>query len=894
MQGSSSHLTGGVNRSDFGSMDCLNHELPFEDDGRDAGGRAMPDDCKKTKEQLPDGVQELPVCASSNWRMVSFTLLILGLVGSGIPLASANEDVTLHLQWYHQFQFAGYYAAQERGFFREVGLDVTIVEGGPGTENFKAVLSAPGNYGTAHAAGLLQHRANGEPLVVLTSIFQHSPNAIIARADRGIRNPHDLVPGRTIIWPGGHVELSAMLLSEGVSSAPFLHESGGSHLQDLLDGKIDAIDGYVTNEALTIRKAGVPIVIISPVTYGVDFYGDVLMTSEREVLEYPGRARAFRAASLRGWEYAMEHPQEIVELLLSEYATKTGREHLLSEAEATEPLVLNPLVEIGHTNPGRWQRMANTLAALDVTKTSIQAEDFLFDPNPDMDLTKVYLGLGIALVIATVIGALAFVLLHFNRRLRREVFERKRDEEKLRESEGRFRSLSDAAFEGIAITHEGRIVDANGAFIDMFGYGLEELVGQEAQMLVAPEDHQLVTSRILSGYEKPYEHKAIHRDGSIIEVETHGRAFLHGGRQCRITAVHDITERKRAEKEQQAAEQRFKALFEQSGTCCMILDPNTSDGIPIIVDANKAACEAHGYSRAEFIGRTVADVDDQEGKRMCLERTRLMLSGKPLRVENTHVRKDGTMFPVAVYADRVDIEGEPPLIFSTEHDITERKRAEEALRTSESSLKALVEGVQTAIVVHDSSGKTVLSNQMAKKLLEPLATNIGGRELSDPTWCFFYEDGSEMPIEEYPVSRILETREAIDGLLLGIRDLTGGEMLWLLLNGIPIIDENGHLSKVIMSFVDITQRKRIEAEREKAIIELREALERIKTLHGIIPICAHCKKIRDDKGYWHQVEIYVRDHSDAEFSHSLCVECIEELYPDESADILSTGEDKNT
>jgi hypothetical protein len=92
---------------------------------------------------------------------------------------------------------------------------------------------------------------------------------------------------------------------------------------------------------------------------------------------------------------------------------------------------------------------------------------------------------------------------------------------------------------------------------------------------------------------------------------------------------------------------------------------------------------------------------------------------------------------------------------------------------------------------------------------------------------------------------------------------------------------------------EIEERKRAEEEREKTIIELREALENIKTLRGIIPICAGCKKVRDDQGYWHQVEAYVRDHSDAEFSHGLCIECAKEFYPEEAAEILSTGEDKD-
>ena len=78
---------------------------------------------------------------------------------------------------------------------------------------------------------------------------------------------------------------------------------------------------------------------------------------------------------------------------------------------------------------------------------------------------------------------------------------------------------------------------------------------------------------------------------------------------------------------------------------------------------------------------------------------------------------------------------------------------------------------------------------------------------------------------------------------------------------------------------EIAERKRVDAEKEQLIEELQSALAEIKTLQGILPICASCKKIRDDKGYWQQVEVYVRDHSEAEFSHSLCPECAKKLYP---------------
>ena len=95
-----------------------------------------------------------------------------------------------------------------------------------------------------------------------------------------------------------------------------------------------------------------------------------------------------------------------------------------------------------------------------------------------------------------------------------------------------------------------------------------------------------------------------------------------------------------------------------------------------------------------------------------------------------------------------------------------------------------------------------------------------------------------------------------------------------------VTSSSGELAGKMASFIDITKRKEIEADREKLIGKLQDALNKIKTLRGIIPICASCKKIRDDKGYWNQLESYIREHSEAVFSHGICPECTEKLYPD--------------
>ena len=93
-----------------------------------------------------------------------------------------------------------------------------------------------------------------------------------------------------------------------------------------------------------------------------------------------------------------------------------------------------------------------------------------------------------------------------------------------------------------------------------------------------------------------------------------------------------------------------------------------------------------------------------------------------------------------------------------------------------------------------------------------------------------------------------------------------------------LYDSDGNVAGAIETVRDITDKKLADAEREKLIAELQQALAEIKTLQGFIPICAHCKKIRDDKGYWNQVEAYIAEKTDAQFSHSICPSCLEKYY----------------
>ncbi len=110
--------------------------------------------------------------------------------------------------------------------------------------------------------------------------------------------------------------------------------------------------------------------------------------------------------------------------------------------------------------------------------------------------------------------------------------------------------------------------------------------------------------------------------------------------------------------------------------------------------------------------------------------------------------------------------------------------------------------------------------------------------------------------------------------------LPSGEKGWLLVSKVPLRDTEGKIIGLVGISHDITERKRIEEQKDRLVSELKKALSEVKTLRGFLPICANCKKIRDDKGYWNQIESYIRDRSDAEFSHSICPDCAKKLYPD--------------
>lgn len=371
-------------------------------------------------------------------------LMLPAFLASVIPASSAVDRTTspgtvvLQLKWQHQFQFAGFYAAVEKGYYRDVGLEVVFKEARPGL-NFTAELtSGRADYLVSNPAALLA-RAAGEPVVALAAIFQHSPLVMVSLKESEILTPGDLIGRRAMFIPETESQLVAMFVSEGVDLNSLDIVPHSWDIADLVAGKVDAMSAYLTDVPFLLGESGVEYNLLRPLTYGIDFYGDVLFTTAAEIDDHPERVKAFRDASLQGWAYAMEHPEEIVDLILSRYGSRLSREALLYEAEAMQTLILPTLVDPGHMNPGRWQHIADIYISLGLLPNDFALDGFLYRPDEAGFWSReVFLGLLAVLVFCTMT---VLILLLFNRQLRMEVQKSTRE---LRESEESLRQLADS------------------------------------------------------------------------------------------------------------------------------------------------------------------------------------------------------------------------------------------------------------------------------------------------------------------------------------------------------------------------------------------------------------------------------------------------------------------
>ncbi|UOD31944.1 EAL domain-containing protein [Massilia violaceinigra] len=469
----------------------------------------------------------------------------------GTP-AHAAEKVTLQLKHTHQFQFAGYYAALEKGYYRDAGLDVVIAEGTDGNEPERNVSAGKAEFGVG-SSSLLLARLAGKPLVVLGVVLQHSPYVLLVRKGSTQPDIRDLKGKRVMIGSLTDEltqadELIAYLNKEGVPLKSLVRVEHSFNPDDLVKGKVDAYSAYITNEPDYLDRLGFAYDVHSPREAGIDFYGDNLFTNERQIAAHPERVRAFRAASMKGWAYAMANQEEIADLILSKYSRRHDRQHLLFEARQMEPLVQPILVEIGYMNPDRWRHIADIYADLGMLPRGAAFDGFMYSSDPAASsLTWLYRSL-LAAGLLLVGGAIVHVSL-----LARE---RRRAEESIRQGELRFRTMFEEAPMGIALidSASGQFKDINPRFAQITGRSSEELKRGRCDDITHPDDVAGEAERMAQlGAGAIASFKSARRllrpDGSVVwvdmsiaAIDTQADASAH-----HLCMIEDVTEKKTSE-----------------------------------------------------------------------------------------------------------------------------------------------------------------------------------------------------------------------------------------------------------------------------------------------------------------------------------------------------------
>ena len=355
----------------------------------------------------------------ANFKICFFTLFIL-LSSLGIRSNPIQEldTIRLQLKWKHQFQFAGYYAAIEKGYYKNKGLYVEIIEAHEEDEPISCVLHGKAQYGVA-SSNIILARNSGFPVVLLANIFQHSPHIFLSLTRDGNDNIHDLA-GKTIMLEKQTAELLAYMTMEQIplENISFINHTFSP--QSLINQEAFAMSAYSTDEPFLLVEAGEEFNIFNPRSSGIDFYGDNLFTSEDEIENHPQRVKDFLEATLKGWDYALKNEDKIIDLILENYSTRHSRAHLEFEAEQTKRLIMPNVIEIGYINRERWRRIGEIYAELGMLPREFSMDGLIYERNPKPSNEKTYIVFTIIISITFIISLIAIRFYTLSNKLKDE------------------------------------------------------------------------------------------------------------------------------------------------------------------------------------------------------------------------------------------------------------------------------------------------------------------------------------------------------------------------------------------------------------------------------------------------------------------------------------------
>jgi PAS domain S-box-containing protein len=469
-------------------------------------------------------------------------ILAVALLAPARAEAQPLERIRLQLRWTHQFQFAGYYVALERGYYRSAGLDVELVPGAPGIDAADEVLSERADAGVGTTELLLRF-AQGADVVVLTQIFQHSPFALAVRTDHGVHHVHDLVGKRIMVEPGA-AEIRALLAREGLRPGDVTIMPHPFSIKPFADGDVDGATVYASSEPFQLDHEAVPYLLLDARSAGIDFYGDNLFTRGELAQRKPAAIAGLRDASLRGWREALADPEAAIQLIRTRWNPGADPDFLRYEAAQTIKLVRPDSVELGYQFRGRWEHIGQTYAELGMLPATPNLDGFLWEPETRQALPRWVRWALAALAVAGVI-ALAFILVVTRSARRAEQAER------------RLRELIDGAPVPIVVvdSQDHRVRYANTRAAVALGRSREKVTKLRASDLYADPEAREKLLRDLDehGVATDQEIQLTRADGTPFWVLVSSRRSDFEGRPSIISGFIDLTDQKQLETDLRSA-----------------------------------------------------------------------------------------------------------------------------------------------------------------------------------------------------------------------------------------------------------------------------------------------------------------------------------------------------
>ncbi len=520
---------------------------------------------------------------------------LLALLLCSAALAEPAEKVRLQLKWFSSFQFAGYYMALEKGYYAESGLDVAILERNPKKDHILQLLDGQADFAIADSAILLW-RAQGKPVKILAPIFQHSPLIFISKKNSGILSPFEM-KGKSISFQRGtdDAALMAVLNIAKLKDRDYHYVPLDFSMQKFIHGDVDVQSAYLSNEPYALKETGTEVNIINPLNYGIDFYGDNLITTDQEISHHPERVKAFLAASLRGWKYALAHKKETVALLHDKYGAKKTLSQLSDEADQIEKMIIPEMVDIGYTSMERYRRIAETYQALGkIAPQQINEAlaNLIYTPDDEDVAYLRYLAISIGLLILALLAAIRMGFSSRSLKLAAENNSRI------------LHAIYETTVDGIiSIDDHGNIISFNPAATELFGYSAAEVVGQHIKMLM-PEPYcsqyaTNFTQHLRSGEQRHagFSHEILGlrknattfpMDLALSEVVLNNRRMING-------IVRDLTQIKQSETAAKEALNRIEKIASRvPGLVYQFrMRPDGSSCFPF---ASEAICEIYQVS----------------------------------------------------------------------------------------------------------------------------------------------------------------------------------------------------------------------------------------------------------------------------------------------------------